>query len=579
MLLAGLGCAEDPPPPEVSVSASGLTVRAAEGITRVEVRDPEGVPLLQRPPVPLTSVEVRVRLDEPGTYTVTVDTTEGQHTLSVPISAPPAPLSVVVEAPVGQGRRTVSDGDVVPFTLIDGQPVQAAITLTARRSGDAAIRIRDQAVASGRLVDGRRLVSLATLDGPVPVEATLGDAAVRFTLSPRALTLAEARAALELVSVTFPADQSGRADLGRPSGRVTLPSSWWQSALRATGLGFRPPDGTVPWAWTGVELRNHSSDDLSVVLQLRVRDASGALEPAFRPRMRDGSAIAGQVSALGRVPAGEQARFALPLYIDDPLLTADAVARAHWTRELDIIPIGAAQPLLTDAAPLYVSRGSTAASLGFVLTVAGALGGTLLLLARGPRWLREAPTSTLTTIALFGAMNFLLSAIGRLVGVGIAAVLGPFSTLLTGLIDDALRYALLATLITLLPRTGTVALAALVSWLLSGAALGTFSPLDIVFIGNRVLWLEGALWLAGITRPTRWLDEAPWRRWLRLSAAFGAASVATSATGIVLHIVLYRLFFADWYVAMLLVGPGFLYVLFACALAVPFADSLRRVQR
>jgi hypothetical protein len=163
--------------------------------------------------------------------------------------------------------------------------------------------------------------------------------------------------------------------------------------------------------------------------------------------------------------------------------------------------------------------------------------------------------------------------------VGVAAALGPFSILLTALVDDALRYALLATLITLLPRPGTVALAALTSWLLSGAALGALSPLDLVFIGNRVIWLEGCLWLAGITRDPAWLDEGAVKRWVRLAAAFGIASLATTATGIVLHAVLYRLFFAGWYVALLLAGPGFVYVLLACGFAVPFADSLRKIQR
>lgn len=579
ILVALLGCAEAPPP-TVSVSAEGLTVRSAEGITRVEVRDPQGVPLLpQRPPVAVEAVELRLRLEEAGRYTVVVDTLRGHHEIVVPIEALPLPLSVMVEAPVGQGRQVIEDGAVVPFTLIDGRSIQAAITLTARQREQGRIKIDGEIVREQRLQDGERLVALVELSEAVAVQATLGGVEIAFTLSPVAMSLDEARAALEIVQVTFPADQAGRPDLGRPEGRVTLPSSWWQAALKAAGLGIRPPDGFAPWAWTGVVLANHSDDDISVVIQGRVRDGAGELEPAFRPRMRDGSAITGQVSVLARVPAGEQARLSLPLYIDDALLTADVVAREQWRREVSVTPLGAGEPLLHADAPLYVSRGSSAASAGFLMTVFGAIAGTALLLLRGPRWLARAPTSTLTTIALFGAMNFLLSAAGRLLGMGVSAVLGPFSILLTGLVDDALRYALLATLITLLPQPGTVALAALVSWLLSGAALGTFSPLDIVFIGNRVLWLEGALWLCGITRSTRWLDEHSGRRWLRLSMAFGAASVATTATGIVLHVVLYRLFFAGWYVSMLLIGPGFLYVLMACALAVPFADSLRRIQR
>ena len=57
------------------------------------------------------------------------------------------------------------------------------------------------------------------------------------------------------------------------------------------------------------------------------------------------------------------------------------------------------------------------------------------------------------------------------------------------------------------------------------------------------------------------------------------AAVLTSATGLVVSIVLYRLYFAGWYIGLILALPGFLYVCLACALAVPFADSLRRIQR
>ena len=83
----------------------------------------------------------------------------------------------------------------------------------------------------------------------------------------------------------------------------------------------------------------------------------------------------------------------------------------------------------------------------------------------------------------------------------------------------------------------------------------------------------------GITRSRAWLDEHPFIRWLRLAAALSVASAAANATGLILHVTLYRLFLADWYVAMVILGPGFTYVAIAVAVAVPFADSLRRIQR
>lgn len=581
LLLLVVGCLAPATPPDVTVTPDGFLVHSEVGITRVLVRDPHGVPFApQQPPAPVSDVEVRAQIADVGAYTVDVHTTDGVHTVSVMVDALAGPVSVSVDAPVGQGARVVSDGDVLSFPLIDATPVQASVVVSAQQTGHMSVLINHQVVAEQHMQAGTRLPVQVTLDEAVTVEVHVDSVSVTsFALQPAAMSLQQAQAMLEVVSVDFPADATGALDLGRPVGRVTLPSAWWQQLLRGAGLGFRPPDRFSPWGWIGVVLHNHGELDLSVAVHSRVLDANDQPAQAFRPRMRDGVAVDGQVVVLGRVPAGQQARLALPLYIDDALLGADVVASQSWVRALSVSVMGAERMLVEQRDPLYVSRGSSAASIGFGLTVLGSVLGGLLLVVQGPRWLREAPTSALTTIALFGALNFLVSAVGRLLGVGVSAVLGPFAILLTGLVDDAIRYALLATLITLLPRPGTIALAALLSWLLSGVALGSLSPLDLIFVSNRVLWLEGALWLVGITRGTGWLREAPAWQWLRLSLGFGMASVATTATGIVLHAVLYRLFFATWYIAMLLIGPGFLYVLFACGFAVPFAASLRRIQR
>ena len=58
-----------------------------------------------------------------------------------------------------------------------------------------------------------------------------------------------------------------------------------------------------------------------------------------------------------------------------------------------------------------------------------------------------------------------------------------------------------------------------------------------------------------------------------------SASALSTLTGLSLHMALYRLYYADWYVAMLVLGPGLLYEALACAVAVPFAESLRGIQR
>ena len=50
------------------------------------------------------------------------------------------------------------------------------------------------------------------------------------------------------------------------------------------------------------------------------------------------------------------------------------------------------------------------------------------------------------------------------------------------------------------------------------------------------------------------------------------------AGAIASQIVLFRLYYATWFVVLMLALPGFLYDVLACALATAFAASLRRVQ-
>jgi hypothetical protein len=303
-----------------------------------------------------------------------------------------------------------------------------------------------------------------------------------------------------------------------------------------------------------------------------VVDAEGRPAAAFRSRVREADTASGAVTVLLRIPAGERARAALPFFVERA-----AVAEGAYLRLVEVTPLGSTVPLHRLERPLFLGRGSPWASLGFVLALLASLGGLVLLVRRGPRWLRALNTAELMTIALFGSLTFVVAAAARLLGYGVASVLGPFAPLLTGLVDDAFRTCLLAVLVMLVPRVGVVAFASLVGYLMRGLALGSFHPADLLYFGSVVCFLEGCLWLAGLTRHQRWLDEGRLSRWVRMSFGFGVANALSVAAGLVVTVVLYRLFLADWYVAMMLFLPGFLYVVVGCWLAVRFAESLRKV--
>ena len=571
--LALVGCAPPAPPPAVEVDASAVRVTGTE-LREVVVTDDSGLVLARREAPGLDRIAV-AHNGAPGTaITVTVS---GSSAGSVLATIPAAePLRVRVDVPSGQGARPLDAR--LPFSVIGAAGTQATFIVSTDAPG--AVRV----VVGGveHRVDVRVPGERAVLTVPIPADrdtpVEIADAAytIRGLLVPERVSLDAARAQLALDAVAFPATADGAPEAARPPGRVTLPAPWWSALLRRAGLGTRGRDRRTPWSFAGVRLTNTGADDLNLVVRARVLDARGVAAPAFRPEVRRSTDGTGEVSGLLRVPAGGAATAALPVFVDDTLLDEGA---STFVREVVVTPLGSDAALWEHREPLHVQRGSTWVSVGFLLALLGAVGGTGLVLRGVRRWIGDARTADLTTIAVFATLAFIVGTAAAVVAGVAGAVLGPFQTFVTNLLDDALRYALLATLVTLLPRPGVAALSLLITWLMRGVVLGGFSPVDVLFVGGQIFWLESCLWIAGLTRGDGGVDATRVRRWLRLGTGFATASLLTALSGLALSMVLYRLYYAGWYVAALLALPGFLYVWIACWWAAGFAGSLRAVER
>lgn len=565
-----LACAPAPLQLDVTPAEGGLEVRGSRPLARIVVEDLEGRPIVARSlPREVHEVHVPAPLRPGGTYRVRAHA--GLERVDTQVELPAVgPVQVEIEAPVGQGRRPL--GERVDLIRVDDAEVAVAVHVIATRPGPVTVWIGATEEELPLDAVGQRAVSRVVLgdDGELPIRVDAGGELLTSTLRVESRTREQARAALEVVDVAFPADAFGAVDGARPTDRITLPARWWQHSLVRLGLGYRPRGDQAPWAWQTVTLRNHDSEPLSVVIRAQVHDEHGPA-PAFAARVRDGREDS--VSVLLRIPAGQQATAVIPVWV-----ARTEAASGTYTRRVEVIPLGASRPLHVVERPLTVTVGSGWASGGFGIAVGASLLGYALLAARGRRWLRERRTSELVTIALFGAITFVVGAVLQVVGMGVAGLLGPFAPLLTGLPDDALRACLLGALVTLIPRPGVVALATVVGFLMRGLTLGSFHPVDLLYLGSAVFWLELCLWLAGPTRLPAWGEASRGERWLRLGFGLGLANVCATASALVVSVVLYRLFFAGWYVAMVLALPGFFYVLLGAAIAVDVAAALRRVQ-
>lgn len=542
LFVGAMACGTPPLTATATLDGPTVAVSASRPGFAVLVTDAQGTPLA-RGTAAATATTVAL---PPGTRgAVQVVVREGRDTREFALDVPDPATLVEIAVPLGGPFRAVHPGDTLRVDLIEGVSawgmLRAAGTVTSFAVGSPSLAV---AVPGGT---------------------------VTVVVDP--ISLDRARRELVLSDVVFPATAGGDVDFVRPKGRVTLPSPWWREVMDVSPLGVTARDEFVAWGWTAVRLDNTGASPMDVVVRARILNAEGTPDPAFRPRVRAADDGTGNTSVLLRVPAGSSATATIPLFVAENMLGS-----GPWSRVVDVLPIGMDAPLLTRTDPLYVSRSSSWLAAGLALTLLTAAGGLFLVLTRARRWLAEFDTASLVTIALFAALTFVAGTVGQLLGLGAAAAAGPFATMVIGVVDDALQATLIGTLVTVLPRPGSATLTVLVAWLLRGIATGTLSPMDVAFVACRVATLEGGLYLFGLTRGGAWREGSRRVRVLRLGLGLAVGSLAGTAASLVLHAAMFRLYFAPWYVAMVLAGPGFLYVLAAAGVADRVASQLRRVE-
>lgn len=483
---------------------------------------------------------------------------------------PTLPADIAIEAPAGQARVPVVEGARVDAVAIGEEPLRAVVVVTARAPTDVDLSWGDQRATARLDAVGQRLRLPLIVADDTEVHLDLSGTSVDFVVDVSRWTTADAGQKLAVEAVTLPTDAAGVIDRARPPDRVSLPSAWWTAALQAAGIGFRARDDQAPWTWQTVRVRNDGDEPVNLLVRAFVLDAVGAPAAAFAPRLREARSDAVQV--LVRVPARASVDAALPLFVDRGLLLEPAA----FVRRIDLVPLGSEVAVASVSRPLHVSVGSSWASGWMVGALLTSVAGWAWLVFGARRWIARSRTEDLVTIALFGSVTWVAGTALQVAGLGVAAVLGPFAPLVTGVADDALRACLLGTLIVLAPRPGTAAVATAVGFGMRGLTLGSFHPVDLLYLGSAACWLELWLWVSGCTRGAAWRD-APVEVFARLSIGLGAANVCATATALVVSVVAYRLYFADWYVGLILALPGFAYVVLGCALAVGFSGALRRV--
>ena len=336
-------------------------------------------------------------------------------------------------------------------------------------------------------------------------------------------------------------------------------------------LGFNPVKASpwFPYTYQTVELENRTDSLMTLLVHSKIfyqdRDAAPqAFWPSqiYSGAMKDNSVVVG-----ASVEPGRTARAVIPIFV------TDRPDPGVYRRVLSIVPTGFDRPLKVITLPLYASTMNYNA-LGFTLASILLSAGSLIFFFLYSRYIfADWKVRWVVIIALFGAVSFTVVNLPiRIFGSVINAVLGPFSVFIIGFFNDLLYYTLLTALLRLIPRPGVMTLLVLVRFFLSGFMTG-FHILEALLTGSSILLTETGLYLSGLTRKKedfKWT----WKSATILALVLGTVGVYMNSAGIYLHMLLFRLYFADWYIFLSILMNGFVFTFMGVMLGKKFSDRL-----
>lgn len=380
-------------------------------------------------------------------------------------------------------------------------------------------------------------------------------------------------------SVNLPVDAQGNKD-DRAAANVIY--------VRDTTLeGFRnrmTGDGATNWGavfnhpatFVMLEMRNPQKDVRVLKFKAELVDKhTGKSVPGLMTAGKvvdeEGHGWGGEVGAGSETTAmisldgKKNQTFILPLYVDYfTVLEGDYSLR--------ITVSGNGQEKIQEV-PITITKkhntGLMAVGFSFFCAVAATA-----LSYRLPRCIKKIGARGAITVALFAALAFGgITLPTTLLGDLLHVFLGPFSGLVTGILSGVLQYLLIVSLLTLFRAPGVLALMFFVKYMLSGLMFGHFTPLGALSTCVSVIVLEAVLYLCGFYK----VQQLEKRYMLFLAVLLGLADAAVTFINLEQMMFFYRLYYADWYMALYMLINGLLYSSIGAWLGFKTGSKLQQV--
>ena len=391
---------------------------------------------------------------------------------------------------------------------------------------------------------------------------------------------------LEITDVNLPLDRDGHRDARKKSRAVVLRDrewDYWKNLLQGKGASNQEVEAIHPVTYAALTLANPRGIQGPGLVTLQLADVHtgkampGLFTPGTSGEDKEGGAMVGDEEGLHAMVAldgsGHQTLL-LPIYADERKLRNGACllqAQIAMPGGESVVWNGPVEMVKQDARAVWVTL--AAALLVMAAFIWGAFRLRPLLASMKTRWL--------ATVALFGAAAFAVVSVPTILfGEVLHVLLGPFSFLVTGLFSGIVLYMLLVALAALIPRPGVLSLALLVRMLLGMLAFGQMSPISFLSFGMHALLLEAFFYGAGLYR---YLEQVKGgasfqaRKAVEIAVACAVADGAATYVSLQAMCLLYRLFYAEWYIALLVGVNGLLYTAIGAWSGIRLGRKLIRV--
>ena len=178
------------------------------------------------------------------------------------------------------------------------------------------------------------------------------------------------------------------------------------------------------------------------------------------------------------------------------------------------------------------------------------------------------------TVALFAALAFGGVVVPvTLLGDFFHVILGPFSGLITGILNGIVQYLLLMALLILFRRPGVLSLFFLMRWLLSAILFGRVTLVGILICSVSIVVLEFVLWVWGFFKKEVITEQYA----VLIAVMIGIADAFITFINMQQMMFFYRLYYADWFIALYMLVNGILYSSIGAWMGYRMGEKLKQV--